>query len=132
MAGWALECQSLAFPRSLLRALRQVLGRRESSYADTLLALLIREGGSTSEHRNGLCAVAPVSHAYLGATASDLGSVGECANGRSLSVYWCQDGKSATNCDIPINSCCATKMTNLDEKLTDDEMREIIRETDVV
>ena len=33
--------------------------------------------GSTSEHRNGLCAVVPVSHAYLGATASDLGSLGE-------------------------------------------------------
>ena len=39
----------------------------------------IRRGihGSTSEHRNGLCAVVPVSHAQLGATASDTGSVGE-------------------------------------------------------
>ena len=71
---------TLAFPGSLLRALRQVLGWRESTYADTLLALFIREGGSTSEHREGLCAVVPVSHEYLGATASDLGSVGECAN----------------------------------------------------
>ena len=44
-----------------------------------LLALLIREGGSTSEHRDGLCAVVSVSHDHLGATASDLGSVGECA-----------------------------------------------------
>ena len=36
----------------------------------------IRRGihGSTSEHHNGLCAVVPVSHAYLGATASDTGS----------------------------------------------------------
>ena len=42
----------------------------------------IRRGihGSTSEHRDGLYAVVPVSHEYLGATASDLGSVGECAN----------------------------------------------------
>ena len=42
----------------------------------------IRRGihGSTSEHREGLSAVVPVSHEYLGATASDLGSVGECAN----------------------------------------------------
>ena len=71
---------TLAFPGSLLRALRQVLGWRESSYANTLLALLIREGGSTSEHRDGLCAVVLVSHEYLGATASDLGIVGECAN----------------------------------------------------
>ena len=68
---------TLALPESLLRALRQVLGRKEGSYADTLLALLIREGGSTSEHRNGLCAVVPVSHAYLGATASDTVSLGE-------------------------------------------------------
>ena len=42
----------------------------------------IRRGihGSTSEHRDGLCAVVSVSHDHLGATASDLGSVGECAN----------------------------------------------------
>ena len=39
---WSVK--SLAFPRSLLRALRQVLGRREGSEADTLLVLLIREG----------------------------------------------------------------------------------------
>ena len=64
---------TLAFPGSLLRALRRVLGRREGSHADTLLALHIREGGSTSEHWNGLCAVVLVPHAYLGATASDLG-----------------------------------------------------------
>ena len=39
----------------------------------------IRRGvrGSTSEHREGLFAVVPVSHVHLGATASDLGSVGE-------------------------------------------------------
>ena len=37
--------------------------------------------GSTSEHRNGLCAEVPVSHAYLGATASDLGSLGESVRG---------------------------------------------------
>ena len=43
-----------------------------------------------SEHREGLCAVVPVSHIYLGATASDLGSVGEV---RALSEHWCQDGK---------------------------------------
>ena len=43
--------------------------------------------GSTSEQRNGLCAVVPVSHAYLGATASDLGSSVE-------SVRRCQDGKA--------------------------------------
>ena len=30
------------------------------------------------------------------------------------------------NCDILISSCCATKMTKLDEKFTDDEMRETI------
>ena len=70
----------LAFPGSLLRALRQELGGREGPQADTLLAQLIREAGSTSEYRNGLCAVVPVSHAYLGATASDLCSVGECEN----------------------------------------------------
>ena len=81
MAGCrAVQHRNLSFPGSLHRALRQVLGRRESSQADTLLALLIREGVSTSEHRNGLCAVVPVSHAYLGATASDLGSVGECVH----------------------------------------------------
>ena len=40
--------------------------------------------GSTSEHRDRLCAVVPVSHEYLGATASDLGSVGECAELTSL------------------------------------------------
>ena len=42
----------------------------------------IRRGvhGSTSEHLDGLCAVVSVSHDHLGATASDLGSVGECAN----------------------------------------------------
>ena len=74
------KVESLAFPGSLLRALRPELGRREGSWANTLLALLIREGGSTSEHRDGLCAVVPVSHEYLGATASDLRSVGECAN----------------------------------------------------
>ena len=47
----------------------------------------IRRGihGSTPEHRDGLCAVVSVSHDHLGATASDLGSVGECANERSLS-----------------------------------------------
>ena len=58
----------------------------------------IRRGihGSTSEHRDGLCAVASASHEHPGATASDLGSVGECANGRALCVYWCQDGKCAT------------------------------------
>ena len=50
---WKVE--SSAFPWSLLRALRQELGGRESSQADTLLAL-IREGGSTSEHRDGLSA----------------------------------------------------------------------------
>ena len=49
--------------------------------------------GSTSEHREGLCAVVPVSHEYLEATASDLGSVGECANLRALCELWCQDGK---------------------------------------
>ena len=75
--GRLVSLVTLAFPGSLLRALRQVLGRRENSYADTLLALLIQEGGSTSEHRNGLCAVVPVSHEYLGATASDTGSLGE-------------------------------------------------------
>ena len=32
---------------------------------------------STSEHRNGLCAVVLVSHEYPGATASDTGSLGE-------------------------------------------------------
>ena len=74
------KVKSLAFTGSLLRALRPELGWREGSYADTLLALLIREGGSTSEHRDGLCAVVPVSHEYLGATASDLGSAGGCAN----------------------------------------------------
>ena len=37
-----------------------------------------------------------LSHEHLGATASDLGSVGECANCRALSVHWCQDGKCAT------------------------------------
>ena len=78
--GQLVNLVTLAFPGSLLRALRQVLGWREGSYADTLLALLIREGESTSEHRDGLCAVVPVSHEYLGATASDLGSVGDCAN----------------------------------------------------
>ena len=88
---WRVE--SLAFPGSLLRALRQELGGREGSYANTLLALLIREGGSTSEHRDGLSAVVLVSHVYLGATASDLGCVGECANCRALSEHWCQDGK---------------------------------------
>ena len=46
------KVESLAFPGSLLRALRQELGR-EGSYANALLALLIREGGSTSEHREG-------------------------------------------------------------------------------
>ena len=74
------KVDSLAFPGSLLRALRLELGRREGTCANTSLALLIREGGSTSEHRDGLCAVVPVSHEYLGATASDLGCVGECAN----------------------------------------------------
>ena len=79
MTGWALEGQILRFSEvSPSRTSASARTQRESSYADTLLALLIREGGSTSEHRNGLCAVAPVSHAYLGATASDLGSVGEC------------------------------------------------------
>ena len=55
----------------------------------------IRRGihGSTSEHRDGLCAV--VSE-HLGATASDLGSVVECANCRALSEHWCRDGKCAT------------------------------------
>ena len=52
--------------------------------------------GSTWEHRDGLCVVVPVSHEYLRATASDLGIVGECANCRSLSEHWCQDGKCAT------------------------------------
>ena len=47
------KVESLAFPGSLLRALRQKLGGREGSYANALLALLIREGGSTSEHREG-------------------------------------------------------------------------------
>ena len=75
---WKVE--SLALPGSLLRALLLELGGREGSQANTLLALLIREGGSTSEHREKLCAVVPVSHVYLGATASDLGSVGECEN----------------------------------------------------
>ena len=75
---WKVE--SIVFPGSLLRALRLELGGREGSEANTLLALLIREGGSTSEHRDGLCAVVLVSDVYLGATASDLGSVGECAN----------------------------------------------------
>ena len=56
------------------------LGWREGSYANTVLALLLREGGSTSEHRDGLCAVVLVSHDHLGATACDSGSVGECAN----------------------------------------------------
>ena len=78
--GQLVSLVTLAFPGSLLRALRQVLGRREGSYADTLLALPIREGWSTSEHREGLCAVVPVSHVHMGATASDLGSVGECEN----------------------------------------------------
>ena len=55
-----------------------------------------RDSWGTSEHRDGLCAVVPVSHEYLGATASDLGSVGECANCRALCEYWCQDGKCAT------------------------------------
>ena len=45
-----------------------------------MLALLIREDGSTPENRDGLCAVVSVSHDHLGATASDLDSVGECAN----------------------------------------------------
>ena len=42
----------------------------------------IRRGfhGSTPEHRDGLCAVVSSSHEHLGATASDLCSVGECAN----------------------------------------------------
>ena len=71
--GQLVSLVTLAFPRSLLRALRKVLGWRECSYADTLLALLIREGGSTSEHREGLGAVVPISHEYLGTTASDLG-----------------------------------------------------------
>ena len=71
---------TLAFPGSLLRALREVLGRRQGSYADTLLALLIREGGSTSEHRNGLCAVVLVSHVYLGTTASGMRRQQDCAN----------------------------------------------------
>ena len=75
--GQLVTLVTLAFLGSFLRALRQVLRRREGSYADTLLALPIREGGSTSEHRNGLCAVVPVSHEYLGATASDTGSLGE-------------------------------------------------------
>ena len=30
------------------------------------------------------------------------------------------------NCDILFSSCCATRMTNLDEKLTGDGMRETI------
>ena len=46
-----------------------------------------------SEHREGLSAVVPVSHVHLGATASDLGCVGECANCRALTEHWCQDGK---------------------------------------
>ena len=46
--------------------------------------------------RRGLCAVVSSSHEHLGATASDLGSVGECANERPLSELWCQDGKCAT------------------------------------
>ena len=46
--GRLVSLLTLAFLGSLLRALRQVLGRRESSSADTLLALLIREDGSTS------------------------------------------------------------------------------------
>ena len=44
--GRLVSLVTLAFPGSLLRALRQVLGRRESSYADTLLALLIRVVGA--------------------------------------------------------------------------------------
>ena len=28
------------------------------------------------------------------------------------------------NCDILISSCCVTKMTNLDEKFTDEEVNE--------
>ena len=56
---WKVE--SLAFTGSLLRALRLELGGREGSQVNTLLALLIREGGSTSEHREVLCAVVPVS-----------------------------------------------------------------------
>ena len=35
-----------------------------------------------------------VSHDHLGATASDLGSVGECANCRALSEQWCQECNS--------------------------------------
>ena len=77
--GQLVTLVTLAFPGSLLRALRPELGRREGSCANTLLALLIREGGSTSEHRDGLCAVVPVSHENLGDTASDSGSAGECA-----------------------------------------------------
>ena len=93
-SGTAGDLVTLAFAGFLFRALRQVLGWEEGSYADTLLALLIREGGSMSEHRDGLCAVVPVSHEYQGATASDLGSVGEYANRRALCEYWCQDGNS--------------------------------------
>ena len=35
------------------------------------------------------------------------------------------------NCDILISSCCATRLTNLDEKFTDEEVNETFLETDV-
>ena len=108
------KVESLAFPGSLLRALRPELGRREGSRANTLLALLIREGGSTSEHRDGLCAVVPVSHDYLGATASDLGSAGERANCRAFNEHWCQDGK------VQLIACTSLKGKISDTKVIED------------
>ena len=99
--GLLVSLVTLAFPGSLLRALREVLGRREGSYADTLLARLIREGGSTSEHRNGLCAVVPFSHVYLGTTASDTGSLGESMRRR----------QDCANIDVRTEKCNSNKGT---------------------
>ena len=90
---WALNV-TLAFPGSLLSALRQVLGRREGSKADTLLALLIREGGSTSEH--GLCLVVLVStHTWEPLLLTQVVEVRACVGDR---IEWAlmSGRKSAT------------------------------------
>ena len=75
--GQLVNLVTIAFPGSLLRALRQVLGRR-GAFVPTrnwrCSSVRVRARRSTG---NGLCAVVPVSHEYLGATASDTGSLGE-------------------------------------------------------
>ena len=91
--GWTSEGQFLSFPWVLsFEPCGQSSDGERALEPTRFWRCSFERVGARRSTASGSARVVFSSHEHLGAIASDLGSVGECANERPMSELWCQDG----------------------------------------